>query len=125
MKKVLFLGTMLLLLPITVFASSYNFTFDFHVGLQSQLRSMSGSHVSITTTSKANIVTAAPNFSLTLERVRTIFGIKVYDKIGTVSHPRSGTKTTKWTNVGTGNYQFYMSKANDNVRLTGTGKIFN
>jgi len=127
MRKTLFLAAVCLLLPVYVHASSYNFTFDFKVSLVSQIRSMSGSHVSITTTSKPSKTSVdITTFQVALERVTTNFlGIKSYSLIGKVSHPRTGTKTTKWTNVGSGNYQFTLSKANDGVTLTGTGQIFN
>jgi len=57
----------------------------------------------------------------------TTFSVSLYrdnpwyigdDFIGKVSFPRNGTKTTAWTNVGSGDYYFYFTKANDGATVS-------
>lgn len=123
-KKIVFLAGMLLALPLYVSASTYKIDFKFKVGLTSSVRSFSGSDISVYTNSSADS-SQLKNFQVTLERIHKSFFGTNYDFIGTVNHPRNGSKTTEWTNVGSGKYIVEFSKANDGIYVDGYGKFYN
>lgn len=109
---------LIILLSITAFAasSSYSSTFNFEHGLTTATRNFKGSNISFSATCSQSFNN--PNFPQTysVELWRSVTGSDDY--IGKVSMPRDGYKNAKWSSVGTGNYYFCLTKANDGVRLT-------
>ena len=73
------------------------------------LSSFNGKNISISTTCYTTGTNSSSNFSVTLYRKNTI----TTDTIGSASLKRNGSSSAKWSNVGSGNYYFYFSKAND------------
>lgn len=127
MKKkigIILLSIMLLLpvLSITAFAASYNTTFEFSASVEGPFRNFSSANnISISTAASAPTSGAAFNtFSVSLIR-NTWYG---YTTIGSASHPRNGSKTSTWSNVGSGEYKIFLSKATDTITVKGTASIF-
>lgn len=112
-------------LPTLAYASSYSTDFYFDVSLKGATRSYTGNNLSIktscTTSSTGTVIPASSDFAISLTRQRT-FG---QDYIGRVDHPRNSTKTSTFSNVGSGKYFFSFTKANDEHRTRGTATMFN
>lgn len=106
------------LIPSVAFAaSSYWSTLDYTVNLQGATRAYTGAHVKISLTSVESLNTAINTHRIKLYRNRN-WPISD-DYIGFVDVPRAGASGTKtWSNVGSANYYFVFSKANDGVRIT-------
>ncbi len=104
-----------LALPAIAYASSYYSTLSFSYQLKGATRSYTGTNMNICMTAKAP-VTSITTFTVKLYRDRT-WPIPD-DYIGYSTFPRNGSKTATWTNVGSANYYFFFSKANDGVTVT-------
>lgn len=121
---VILLSTMLLLpvLSITALATSYNTTFEFSASVEGPFRNFpDANNISINTSASAPTYGAAySTFSVSLIR-NTWYG---QTTIGTVSHPRNGSKTSTWSNVGSGEYKMFLNKVSDTITVSGDAKIF-
>lgn len=106
------------LVPSVAFAaSSYWSTLDYTVALRGATRAYTGAHMHISLTSHESLDTNINTHKISLYRDRN-WPISD-DYIGFVNVPREGASGTKtWSNVGSANYYFYFSKANDGVRIT-------
>lgn len=102
-------------LPVIAYASSYYSSMTLGYQLNGAARSYSGSNMNIYMTAKAP-ATFITTFKVELYRDRT-FPISD-DYIGYSNFPRNGSKTATWSNVGSGTYHFFFSKANDGVTVT-------
>lgn len=114
------LGTIvaLLLFAGTALASSYWSTLDYKTQAIGAVRSYSGSNVAISLTSVQSGPGVSTTHRVTLVR-RTCAIVCWEDQIGSVNVPRNGASGQRtWTNVGSGNYYFYFTKAADGVRIT-------
>ncbi|HFK1465097.1 TPA: hypothetical protein ACGXKN_005120 [Bacillus cereus] len=103
-------------------AASFSTTFDFTAGLTGPYRSFpNAKNINVDTTSQAATKGAANStFTVSLQR-QTWYG---YTTIGTTTHPRNGSKTSNWTNVGSGDYRIYLEKAADSIRVKGEARIY-
>lgn len=120
---IVFLSTVLAFptLASIAHAASYSTTFEFSAAVTGPYRSFSSaSDISVATSaSAATFGASSSTFSLSLQR-NTWYG---YTTIGTVSHPRNGSKTSTWSNVGSGDYRIYLSKNTDGITVKGTATI--
>lgn len=106
------------------FASTYYTSFSFSVALRGTTRYFDGQNLAFnapSATSSPYKSTVNKNYSAALYRDGW------WDTyIGTVTLPRDASGTAKWSNVGSGNYYIYLSKANDGITLTDNNvKIYN
>lgn len=104
-------------------ASSYTTSYLFGTTVTGQTRSFNGSNISFSSFAKSSFYhNLNKTYSVTLYR-DNIFSD---DKIGSKVLNRDMSQTTKWTNVGPGNYYVFLSKQNDGVTLSDNNvKIFN
>lgn len=121
---VLLLSTILLLpvLSTIALAASYNTTFQFSASVEGPNRSFpNANNISIHTSASAPTYGQSHStFTLSLIR-KNWFG---FSTIGKVPHPRNGSKTTTWTNVGSGDYRMFLQKAPDTIIVKGNAKIY-
>lgn len=102
----------------TAVAASYWSTLDYTVQVVGAVRSYNCNNISLSLTSAQSGPGVSTTHRATLVR-RTCFIVCNEDTIGSVNVPRNGASGQRtWTNVGSGNYYFYFTKANDGVRIT-------
>ncbi|GMX67545.1 hypothetical protein Elgi_68190 [Paenibacillus elgii] len=118
------IGSLTLSLPFTVFASSYDIEYEFKVERQGSTRSFSGSDMKLTTNSSASRCDHCYNYWTAKLYRDNNWPIKD-DFIGEDNLPRQGYGSTKWSNVGSGDYYLMLNKANDGIEVKGTGKMEN
>jgi hypothetical protein len=99
-------------LPAAALASSYYSTLNFSWYAHGDTRSYDTSNMNISLATNSSPTTTG-TFTIKLYRDRT-WPISD-DYIGSVSHPRSGSGSGRWTSVGAGNYYFDFSKGDDGV----------
>jgi len=107
------------LVPLAALAaSSYWSTLNYTVALRGATRSYTGSDVSISLTSSQSFQYPGQY----THRIRLHPHNPWWrgdDYIGYTDVPRSGYSGVRtWSNVGSADYYFYFSKANDGVRIT-------
>ncbi len=94
-------------------------------GFSGTSRYYDGSNIGITTYNKTadgqSSYGTSNTFSIALYRDNPI----INDFIGTVTHSRTVDATSKWGNVGKGNYFFNFWKNDDRVFVKGSVKMFN
>lgn len=111
-------------LPTLAFASSYTSSFYFDSTLKGTTRSYDGKNIAIntsTSSSGGSTIASSSEYKIELYRQKT-FG---QDYIGKVNHPRNGSKTSSWGNVGAGKYFFHFVKGIDGHEVRGTAKMYN
>lgn len=118
-KKTIYMAFISVILMLafscTVFASSYTTTVQFKVARQGATRSFNGNDIKYSATTTVSFVHATNDkYTVELYRKRFIGA----DYIGKKTLDRQGYNSCKWSNVGSGNYYLYFSKANDNVVIT-------
>lgn len=101
-----------LAIPVVAYASSYYSTLTLSYQLRGTTRPYTGSNMHIYMTASAP-VTPITTFKVELYRDKLID-----DYIGYSNFPRNGSKTATWSNVGSGSYYFFFSKANDGFTVT-------
>lgn len=105
-----------LLFSMTAFASWYGWSSaTFSTSLTGQWRKYDGNNVGLnwgsnTHNSMPNHVNNSAGFNISLQR-RGFLG--TWSTVGTYKASRKGAGSATWTNVGSGTYRFYFSKAND------------
>lgn len=107
----------------TVFASSYTSSIRFKVSLKGDTREYTGNNINYSATTDVSF-THVTNKQYTVELYRKkLIGA---DLVGSAKLNREGYNSCKWTNVGSGKYYIYFSKANDNVVITSNNvRIYN
>lgn len=115
-KKILSIFTLsvIMSIPIVAFASSYTSTLYFDSTLTGDTRYYNGNNITLSISAYTGYGQATGgNFSASLYRKNMITS----DYIGKAYYTRNGYSTNTWSNVGSGNYYFYFSKAIDGVEV--------
>lgn len=111
---VVFILCIALLVPAVALASSYWSSLSFVYQLRGTTRYYDNNDMNIQLYSNESWHHVT-NHYYKIELVRD----GVWDtKIGSVTVPRQGWGSGRWTNVGSGYYYFFFSKADDGVRIT-------
>lgn len=119
LKAALVAGSMLsLIFSGVALGSSYWSTLDFTVAVNGAVRSYDRTNMNI----ELHSFSSAPGaliktYTIKLYRHSCVLFICNDEFIGSVSVPRDGFGSGRWTNVGSGDYWFRFEKANDSVRV--------
>lgn len=113
--KLLFVAVILIiavLLPLGIFASSYTSTLNFTATCTGPTRNYTGQDMNISMSCTTDTPPYHPVQDFRVELYRSNFLGPTY--IGSTRFLRAGSNSAAWTNVGSGDYYFYFSKAIDN-----------
>ncbi len=103
-----------LLVPTVAFASDYWSTLSFSTALKGATRYYDRNNINISMDSRATAGGSSHLYYVQLNRSRW-WGSQA---LGTISVLRNGRGNGRWSGVGSGNYFFYFSKANDGAWVT-------
>lgn len=108
---------MIMLVTGTVLGSSYNSTIWYDTTLSGAVRWYDGQNIQISMNSHVDRAGSSQNFH-TVQLYRRSCILWCGDAlIGSKQIPREGFGSSRWTNVGSGNYWFYFYKSFDGVHV--------
>jgi len=99
----------------TAYASSYTTSYQFSVSVTWASRYFDGNNIRFNSSNATSSFKPPTNKNYSVSLYRDKF---IDDYIGMVTLLRDSNWTANWSNVGAGNYYFFLSKANDGVTLT-------
>ena len=101
---------MIMGISITAFASDYTSSGSFKVSMTSSDRYFDGNTIAIdANSSSTNTSYTVTNYKVTLQR-KHWYG---YEDVGSSTLPKEGRGVVIFSNVGSGTYRLYYSRAND------------
>lgn len=115
LSALLFTFIFTLMFSCTIFASSYTTSVSFKVSCTGETRKFDGNNIYYGATTDVSFTHATNDeYTVALYRKKLIGS----DLVGSAKLKREGYDSCEWTNVGSGKYYLYFSKANDNVLIT-------
>ncbi|MGZ4164009.1 MAG: hypothetical protein ACXVPK_08225 [Tumebacillaceae bacterium] len=116
-------GLSALVVPATVFASSYNITYNFDSNLTGPTRTFDGKNVAVDLHSSYS--GPYPTSSIITVELYRHHTFTSDDFIGSDTAPSNGSKTIQWSNVGAGDYYLELHHDYWGWYVTGNGTIYN
>lgn len=118
-------------LSLTVYAASdtYNSTLEFWGEHTGATRSYTHSNISYSATARSyvgntQVSSSNTNYSKTYKvSLYRKTGLFSSEKVGSADLSRYTSGSAKWTNVGSGDYYFYFTKARDGVTVKSTNVV--